>query len=192
MNSTDEMLSLVKLLSNLIRLKIIGLLALQPRSLEQLATALSLSPKELVHHLDALTDGGLVAVNGQRVYSLEEKSLEQRAQRLLAQSRPSAAESEDLDAFDRKVLSDFMGRDGRLRSLPTQHKKLLSVLRYCSKLFEPGVRYTERDVNQTLARVHDDTAALRRALVDHRFMARSSGIYWRTDDAMPPPDATTG
>ncbi|HEX6737211.1 MAG TPA: DUF2087 domain-containing protein [Vicinamibacteria bacterium] len=36
-----------------------------------------------------------------------------------------------------------------------------------------------------MKRHHPDTAALRRALVDHRFMAREGGggAYWRTPEA---------
>ncbi|MBP1679541.1 MAG: transcriptional regulator, partial [Bacteroidetes bacterium] len=49
--------------------------------------------------------------------------------------------------------------------------------------FEPGVRYTEKRVNQILANYNEDTARLRRALVDHKFMAREGGggKYWRID-----------
>ena len=51
------------------------------------------------------------------------------------------------------------------------------------KAFEPGVRYTEKRVNQILANYNEDTARLRRALVDHRYMAREGGggRYWRID-----------
>jgi hypothetical protein len=48
--------------------------------------------------------------------------------------------------------------------------------------FEHGVRYPEKRVNQILKRYNDDTARLRRALVDHGFMRREGGgKYWRTE-----------
>jgi hypothetical protein len=43
------------------------------------------------------------------------------------------------------------------------------------------VRYSEKQVNELLARYHHDTAALRRGLVDYRLMTRETGVYWRID-----------
>ena len=40
------------------------------------------------------------------------------------------------------------------------------VLDHLVRVFEPGVRYPEREVNALLAVWHPDTAALRRYLVD--------------------------
>jgi hypothetical protein len=84
-----------------------------------------------------------------------------------------------MDAFDRKVLRDFSLPDGRLKGLPMQRKKLDAVLRHAVKLFEFDVRYTEKQVNEILARLHEDTATLRRELVDVHLMARDHGEYWR-------------
>jgi hypothetical protein len=49
------------------------------------------------------------------------------------------------------------------------------------KAFEPGVRYTEKEVNEILMRFNEDTAQLRRDLVDFHFMAREGGggAYWK-------------
>jgi hypothetical protein len=83
---------------------------------------------------------------------------------------------------ERKVLADFMTPDGRLKHLPAQQKKCEMVLRHISHIFEPGQRYSEKQVNQMLLRFNEDTAALRRGLVDYHFMARQAGVYWRCDD----------
>jgi hypothetical protein len=89
-----------------------------------------------------------------------------------------------MDAYDRKVLKSYLGPDGRLKALPTQQKKLEAVLRYVVQAFEPGVRYGERQVTEALARYHEDSAGLRRDLVDFGLMAREGGggEYWRVDD----------
>ena len=42
------------------------------------------------------------------------------------------------------------------------------------------MRYPEAEVNEILARVHPDYAALRRYLVENLFLARENNIYWRT------------
>ncbi len=78
-----------------------------------------------------------------------------------------------------RVLRVFV-RDGRLTSIPTVHSKRLVVLDWLSQRFEPGRRYSEKVVNLMLARVHPDTAALRRYLVDDEFLSRADGEYWRT------------
>jgi len=47
-------------------------------------------------------------------------------------------------------------------------------------VFEPGVKYPERDVNAILRAWHDDHAALRRYLVDEGLLDREGGQYWRS------------
>jgi hypothetical protein len=69
--------------------------------------------------------------------------------------------------------------DGRLDRIPASRAKRLVVLDHVVRVFEPGVRYPERDVNTMLAAFHPDYAALRRYLVDEMFLAREHGTYWR-------------
>jgi hypothetical protein len=77
------------------------------------------------------------------------------------------------------VLRRFLV-DGRLVAIPANRGKRLVVLDRLAGLFEPGVRYSEAEVNRTLAAFHPDYAALRRYLVDERFMQRARGLYWRS------------
>ena len=48
------------------------------------------------------------------------------------------------------------------------------------RVFEPGIRYPEREVNALLAVWHPDVAALRRYLVDEGLLTREAGVYWRS------------
>ena len=80
---------------------------------------------------------------------------------------------------DQRVLETFI-RDGRLVLMPTKRSKLLVVLDHLAQQFEPGRKYTEAEVNETLQRFHDDYAALRRYLVDEGFLSRESNVYWRS------------
>jgi hypothetical protein len=108
------------------------------------------------------------------------------ARTLLRQAdQPRAAAADPADAWERKVLATFIGPDGRITAFPAQEKKYLVLLRHILRAFGPGVRYTEKRVNQILANYNDDTARLRRSLVDHRYMAREGGggKYWRIDAA---------
>jgi len=54
------------------------------------------------------------------------------------------------------------------------------VLDHIVRVFEPGRRYPEREVDTLLRAFHPDYAALRRYLIDEDFMAREAGVYWRT------------
>jgi hypothetical protein len=80
---------------------------------------------------------------------------------------------------DKKVLRTYLvGR--RLTQFPNREKRWLVILRWLVTLFEPGVRYTEREVNTILTAVHEDYALMRRDLVEYGFMRRErgGGDYW--------------
>jgi hypothetical protein len=78
-----------------------------------------------------------------------------------------------------KVVRSFL-RDGRLVSIPAKPSKrdlLLPVI--LDETFPDDRDYEEKEVNMRLALLHPDVAALRRYLVDGRFMTREAGIYRR-------------
>jgi hypothetical protein len=106
------------------------------------------------------------------------------AKKLLAQAQPAHAPDEkEWSDFDRKVLATFITSDGRIKAFPMQERKFRVLLRHVLPAFSHGVRYTEKRVNEILSRYNDDTARLRRWLVDFGYMAREGGggKYWRVD-----------
>ncbi len=189
---TEELLTFYKALADANRLKIVGLLAQRSYSVEELAALLDLRPSTVSHHLAKLAEAGLVTARTEsyyNVYRLEEKALEERTRRLLSrQDFTSAVADMDLDSYDRKVIADYTRRDGSLKSIPAQRKKLEAVLRYVVKEFQPGKRYSERKVNEILGRFHEDTATLRRELVGYHMMEREGGggAYWRVEEKREP------
>jgi ArsR family transcriptional regulator, arsenate/arsenite/antimonite-responsive transcriptional repressor len=70
-------------------------------------------------------------------------------------------------------------RDGRLTSLPRREALLAAACAFLADRFEPGRRYSEREVNELLADDAPDPATLRRLMVDHGLLARGGGEYWR-------------
>ena len=81
-----EILPLLKALADKNRLRIIGLLAQRPHTVEELASALKVGASTTSHHLSVLGKAGLVAgkVQGDySVYSLQTGQLEETAKRLL-------------------------------------------------------------------------------------------------------------
>jgi predicted transcriptional regulator len=186
-NLTTELLEFFKALADSNRLKIIGVLAQKPCTVEQLAALLNLGISTTSHHLSMLAHVGLVTAeaNGHYyTYSLQTDVLREMAQRLLKEENlPKLSDDVDFESYDRKVLTAFTDQEGRIKSFPAQNKKYLVILKYVVKAFEPGVRYTEKQVNEILSRFNEDTAQLRRDLVDYHFMAREGGggAYWKLD-----------
>jgi hypothetical protein len=81
---------------------------------------------------------------------------------------------------ERQQILDRLLLGGRLVHMPAKRSRRLVVLDHLAQSFEPGVRYTEPEVNAALRGFDDDVAALRRYLVDEGFLAREAGVYWRS------------
>ena len=184
---TEELLAFFKALSDANRLKIVALLSKEDLSVEQLAEMLGLKSPTVSHHLSKLSRVGLVSARAESYYSiykLELGALTDMAQRILSEDTlPAVAADVDMDAYDRKVLNTYLDGDGRITAFPAQQKKEEAILRYVLQVFEPGKRYNEKQVNELLSRYNDDTARLRRYLVEYGFMKRQGGggEYWRVD-----------
>ncbi len=180
MDPDDEVMVFFKTLVDADRLRIAGLLGMESLSVEQLADRLGLRPAQIANHLARLEQAGLVKQKA-RIYSLNTDGLEALSRRVLSGRRPKVdPELLEGDEYDRKVLSDFLLPDGHLKDLPTQNKKMMVILRHVLQVFEPGSQYPEKQVNEMLRRFHEDTASLRRYLVDNRMVQRENGIYWRS------------
>ncbi len=180
----DEMVHFFKALADANRLKILGLLAQHPYSGEELAALLNLKAPTVSHHLNKLAQAGLVSARAEgyyNVYQLEETALKRVRLLFPHQDLSSAAAEVDLDGYDRSVVAGYTLPDGSLKTIPAQRKKLEAVLRYIVNAFEPDKKYSEKKVNEILARFHEDTATLRRELVGNGLMQREGGggNYWR-------------
>jgi len=182
---SEEFVSFFKALADPSRLKIVGLLAQQPYSVEELAALVGLKPSTVSHHLAKLSKVGLVHARTEsyyNVYQLNKDALEEKARSLFTDDDLNASIADvNLSAYDQKVVADYTRKDGSLKTIPAQKKKLEAVLRYVVEGFEKGKRYSEKRVNEILKGYHDDTATLRRELVGFGLMQREwgGGEYWR-------------
>ena len=184
---SEDLVSFFKVLSDANRLKIIGLLAQQPYSVEELAALLDLKASTVSHHLSKLSKVGLVSAKADsyyNVYQLDETALQEKTSSLFSQEKLAASVADvDADAYDHKVIRDYTRKDGSLKIIPAQKKKLDAILRYVVKAFKVGKRYSEKQVNEILSTYHADTASLRRELVGANLMKREGGggEYWREE-----------
>jgi hypothetical protein len=159
------------------RLRVFSALALGAMTTTDIRDMTSMDARAIERALARLVAGELVVRESNGVVRLLTENLLSVARSIGEErDREGAADSDVPGAV---VLARFM-KGGRLTSIPVQLSKRTIVLDYLAQNFEPGRRYREKEVNEILARYHEDVAALRRYLVDEGFMEREAGIYWRS------------
>lgn len=183
--TNSRLLVFFSALSDANRLKIVGLLAQDDFSVEELAEMLGLQPSTVSHHLSKLSKVGLVSARAEsyyNVYHLNVGMLNSLAGMIMNEDTlPKLADDVDMDAYDKKVIANYTRPDGSLKTIPAQRKKLEAVLRYVVREFLADADYSEREVNELLKPFHEDTATLRRELIAARLMSRKDGIYRRME-----------
>jgi len=158
-----------------IRLAVLGRAAEDRVDVDAIAAVMRVPVRRVAEAQGKLVAAGLISRDG----LLNRSRLHEIAREL--PQMPAAAEitagswSDD----EAEVLSRFF-TDDRLREIPTNRAKRRVVLERLAQEFEPGLRYSEPEVNFTLQLFHGDYAALRRYLVDEGLLTRAGGVYWRT------------
>ena len=155
------------------RLRVFAAVALGATTPDEVGAVTGLGSRAVLAALTKLEAGDAVKVVDD-VWTVDRAGFRRRAQ----EAATSPYEEEGLEPRTAAVLRAFL-RDGRLVTIPTARAKRLVVLDHVAKVFEPGVRYEEREVDALLRVFHDDHAALRRHLVDESFLSREAGVYWR-------------
>jgi hypothetical protein len=167
----------VGLLADGDRLRVVAALVLGAVSLAEVQGATDLDARRAGTALARLVDAGLVESDA-RGYRLREEELRLTARAAAAARRDAPEDHGDRPPEEARVLRAFV-KEGRLLSIPAARSKRLVVLDVLAQEFDPGVRYSEKQVNLMLGKWHPDTAALRRYLVDEGFLDRANGRYWR-------------
>jgi hypothetical protein len=175
--------TIVGLLADSDRRRVLAAVELGAASMDDVIARTGLGAAALAKAMGKLVESGLVA-SGDHGLRVESAAFVAAAR--AARTRPVSTEHDGVPAERRRVLDAFV-RDGRLTSIPTVLAKRLVVLDWLAQDFDPGVRYSERQVNLVLGKRHADMAALRRYLVDHGFLDREAGVYWRTGGSVPEP-----
>jgi hypothetical protein len=168
---------LVGLLAEPERRRIVAAMILGAIDLNDIVKTSGLSTRVVVDSLDRMEAAGLVESGEGATWILLEEAFKRAAREAAPGKDPT--QFPDEPESERRLL-DTAFSDGRLVRLPTKWSRRRVVLEHLAQRFEPGRRYTERQVNAALAQVHDDTAALRRYLVDDGFLDREHGEYWRS------------
>lgn len=167
---------LVGLMAQPERRRVIAAMILGASSAGDIGQQTGLELRAVVDALERLVTAGLVESSADGDYVLLAQAFEVAA-RIEAPEKPET-EFPDESAERRRVLDSSL-RDGRLVRMPSKRSHRLVLLDHLAQRFEPGERYTERQVNAMLATVDADTATLRRYLIDEAMLDRGDGIYWR-------------
>ena len=76
-------------------------------------------------------------------------------------------------------IDQFFNLDGTLISIPVKPAKKIAVLQRIAQELSSTTRYSEKDLNAIIARFHDDTAAIRRHMIEYGILERDGeSVYW--------------
>ncbi len=186
----QTLLQFFKVLADESRLKIVGILANQECSVEELAALMQLKEPTVSHHLAKLKELNLVTMRpdgNSRLYQLDSEVLQSISKEIFTAERiASLMDDVDTEAWESKVMKNYLEADTdglngiqRLKEIPASRKKRLVILKWLANKFDLGVQYPERTVNEILKRYHSDCATLRRELIGYQLMQRENGVYWR-------------
>ena len=76
-------------------------------------------------------------------------------------------------------VDQFFDEFGALISIPAKQNKKLAVLRVIAEALDANRKYSERELNEILLRFNDDTAAIRRHMIEFGIMERNKeSFYW--------------
>lgn len=171
--------ALVGLLAEPARLHAFAAVTLGSSTVEAVEEVTGLPRRDVVAALERLVGGGVVERDprgGLRATAQPFKD----AARAAAEARPSDDVVHPSGSVEATASLRTFVRDGRLTHIPMNRTKRLHVLDFLATMFDPGRTYHEPQVNKMLDQWHDDTAALRRYLVDEGFLERRGGFYWRS------------
>jgi hypothetical protein len=180
---TTDPVALLGHLADPVRLRVFAAVVLDgPADSAAVAARAGATDTETLRVLARLEAAGLVGRDGAAWHARPE--VLGRAMAEVAPAR-EVVDHGAVDANEAAVLRTFMPA-GRIEQIPAARGKRLVVLDHVCRVFEPGVRYPERDVTALLKAFHPDYAALRRYLVDEGFLSREGGTYWRSGGTTDP------
>ncbi|MGM0863786.1 MAG: metalloregulator ArsR/SmtB family transcription factor [Bacillota bacterium] len=165
------------------RIKIVYLLASESLHVGAIAGKLGLTAPTISHHLTKLKECNLVYSRREKntvYYYLNKKVLSHHGNVLHQFAQGEEGESvmsEKLLKEKQKVMNNFLDKNGRIKTIPSQQKKKLFILEHMVEGLKVGEKYKEKDLNEYIQQFHKDFATLRREFIIHQFMYRENSIY---------------
>lgn len=180
----EKIVNYHKALSDPTRMRILLLLSKGEMHGQALAEKLNLSQPTVTHHAAKLREAALIKERRDKntVYftlnpEFIEASSEASLKFIFAKGAEHMEQESPEQGLKESVLRNFFAKDGRLRQIPAQYKKKLIALQYMVEKLEPGVVYTEKEINEFIKQFHEDFATIRREFIMHQFMYRQNDKY---------------
>jgi hypothetical protein len=176
-DSEGDALALLRALADPTRLTVFAAVLLGSGTTAAVAATTGARERDVIAALSRLEAAGLLR-RGAAGWSATPERLQAAAAAAAAAAERSVIDHGAEDPSEASVLRTFMPQ-GRLLQMPAQESKRRVVLDHMCRVFEPGSRYPESEVNTVLRAFTDDYVTVRRYLVDYGLLARSGGEYWR-------------
>ncbi|MEK5237818.1 metalloregulator ArsR/SmtB family transcription factor [Paenibacillus sp. FSL L8-0470] len=180
----EKIVNYHKALSDPTRLRMLLLLSKGEVHGQALAEKLNLSQPTVTHHAAKLREAAMIKERRDKntvYFSLNPEFIKAGSEASLKFIFAKGADDMDELSTDKSlkdsVLRNFFAKDGRLRQIPAQYKKKLIALQYMVEKLEPGVMYTEKEINEFIKPFHEDYATIRREFIMHQFMYRENDKY---------------
>lgn len=180
----DKIVAYHKALSDPTRLRILLLLSKGEVHGHALAEKLNLSQPTVTHHAAKLREAALIMERRDKntvFFKLNPEFIQEGSEASLkfifAKGVEEMEEESPENSLKESVLRNFFAKDGRLRQIPSQYKKKLIALQYIVEKLQPGVVYTEKEINEFIKPFHEDYATIRREFIMHQFMYRENDKY---------------
>jgi DNA-binding CsgD family transcriptional regulator len=178
----DKLIAFHKTMGDAQRIRIVTLLAAGPKHGGALAGILGITPPTVSHHLSKLKDINIIKDRRDKntvYYFLNEDVLHYYSEALpkLISNREEEKVTDEKTVEYKKILGNFLSKDGRLKTIPAQRKKKLIILHHLASHLESGRRYEEKEINEFITKFHEDYATIRREFIINAIMFREKGIY---------------
>ncbi|WP_410510939.1 metalloregulator ArsR/SmtB family transcription factor [Paenibacillus sp. BR2-3] len=180
----DKIVNYHKALADPTRLRLLLLLSKGEMHGQALAEKLNLSQPTVTHHASKLREAALIKERRDKntVYFMLNPEFirlnsEASMQFIFAKGAEDMEEKGMENNLKETVIRNFFSKDGRLRQIPAQYKKKLIALQHIVEKLEPGVVYSEKEMNEFIKNYHEDYATIRREFIMHQFMYRENDKY---------------
>lgn len=180
----EKIVNYHKALADPTRLRLLLLLSQGEMHGQALAEKLNLSQPTVTHHAAKLREVALIKERREKntvYFMLNPEFIKQGAeaslQFIFSKGEANMEEQSPESSLKASVLRNFFSKDGRLRQIPAQYKKKLIALQFIVEKLEPGVVYTEKQINEFIKLFHEDYATIRREFIMHQFMYRENDKY---------------
>lgn len=174
-----DLVKVFKSLADPARLRMIGMLVQGERCGQELAAELALSPATVSHHLRRLRDAGLLRERREAkyvFYQFDQEALRTAVLSVTDEKKVTKLAAAGLDADKRRVLETFFDGD-QLTAIPSQRSKKEIVFEEILRRIPRREVYTERQLSDYIAEIHQDFCTIRREFIMGRYMEREAGRY---------------